>query len=132
MMARVVVSGPSTSITLGHKTSSGIGPKIAGLPNAKHSRRVQSRVLGDQIEKRLNSMDVIDRPTGLCIIQGVPAYIRSDNGPEFIAQAVRQWIKDVGAAAALSSLCHPGRTAIARASTPVSGTNSLMGRYSTP
>ena len=26
-----------------------------------------------------------------------PAYIRSDNGPEFIAQAVRDWIKAVGA-----------------------------------
>jgi len=27
----------------------------------------------------------------------VPAYIRSDNGPEFIAEAVRDWIKAVGA-----------------------------------
>jgi len=26
-----------------------------------------------------------------------PAYIRSDNGPEFIAEAVRDWIKAVGA-----------------------------------
>tara|TARA_B100000315_G_scaffold199860_1_gene191853 strand:+ start:631 stop:795 length:165 start_codon:yes stop_codon:yes gene_type:complete len=25
------------------------------------------------------------------------AYIRSDNGPEFVAQAVRDWIKAVGA-----------------------------------
>jgi putative transposase len=30
------------------------------------------------------------------ILRGVPAYIRSDNGPEFIAEAVRQWIKAVG------------------------------------
>lgn len=27
----------------------------------------------------------------------MPAYIRSDNGPEFIAEAVRDWIKAVGA-----------------------------------
>ena len=27
----------------------------------------------------------------------MPAYIRSDNGPEFIAAAVRDWIKAVGA-----------------------------------
>ncbi len=52
MMARVIVSGPGTSITLGHKTSSGIGPKIACLPNAKHSRQVQSRMHGDQIEEK--------------------------------------------------------------------------------
>ena len=33
----------------------------------------------------------------LFILRGVPAYIRSDNGPEFIAEAVRNWIKAVGA-----------------------------------
>jgi putative transposase len=32
---------------------------------------------------------VIDALTDLFIIRGVPAYIRSDNGPEFIAEAVR-------------------------------------------
>ena len=33
----------------------------------------------------------------LFILRGVPAYIRSDNSPEFIAEAVRDWIKAVGA-----------------------------------
>jgi len=47
--------------------------------------------------RKLNSTDVIDALTDLFIIRGVPAYIRSDNGPEFIADAVRQWIKAVGA-----------------------------------
>ena len=42
-------------------------------------------------------MDVIDTLTDLFIIRDVPSYIRSDNGPEFIAEAVRQWIKAVGA-----------------------------------
>ena len=38
-----------------------------------------------------------DALTDLFIIRGIPAYILSDNGPEFIANAVRQWIKAVGA-----------------------------------
>ncbi|PJN92508.1 hypothetical protein CNY89_29105, partial [Amaricoccus sp. HAR-UPW-R2A-40] len=30
-------------------------------------------------------------------LRGVPGHIRSDNGPEFIAKAVREWISAVGA-----------------------------------
>ena len=29
-------------------------------------------------------------------MRGVPAFIRSDNGPEFVAKAVRAWINAVG------------------------------------
>ena len=53
--------------------------------------------LAIRVKRKLNSTDVIDALTDLFIVQGVPAYIRSDNGPEFIADAVRQWIKAVGA-----------------------------------
>ena len=53
--------------------------------------------LAIRVKRKLNSTDVIDALTDLFIIRGVPAYIRSDNGPEFIAEAVRQWIKAVGA-----------------------------------
>ena len=53
--------------------------------------------LAIRVKRKLNSIDVIDALTDLFIIRGVPAYIRSDNGPEFIADAVRQWIKAVGA-----------------------------------
>jgi len=40
---------------------------------------------------------VIDILTDLFILRNVPGYIRSDNGPEFIAVAVRDWIAAVGA-----------------------------------
>jgi len=44
-----------------------------------------------------NSTNVIDALTDLFILRGPPAYIRSDNGPEFVALAVRDWITAVGA-----------------------------------
>jgi putative transposase len=53
--------------------------------------------LAIRVKRKLNSTDVIDALTDLFIIRGIPAYIRSDNGPEFIAKAVRQWITAVGA-----------------------------------
>ena len=54
-----------------------------------------------RVKRKLNSTDVIDVLTDLFILRGVPAYIRSDNGPEFIAEAVRKWIAAVGAQTAL-------------------------------
>ena len=53
--------------------------------------------LAIRTKRNLNSTDVIDALTDLFILRGVPAYIRSDNGPEFIAEAVRNWIAAVGA-----------------------------------
>ena len=59
----------------------------------EHSREC----LTIRVKRKLNSADVIDALTDLFILRGVPAFIRSDNGPEFIAQAVRDWIAAVGA-----------------------------------
>ena len=50
-----------------------------------------------RVKRKLNSTDVIDALTDLFILRGPPAYVRSDNGPEFVAQAVRDWIAAVGA-----------------------------------
>ncbi len=54
-----------------------------------------------RIDRKLKSTDVIDVLSDLFILRGVPGHIRSDNGPEFIAQAVREWIAAVGAKTAL-------------------------------
>ena len=53
--------------------------------------------LAIRVARRLNSTDVIDVLSDLFILRGVPGHIRSDNGPEFIAQAVQSWIGAVGA-----------------------------------
>ena len=52
--------------------------------------------LSIRVARRLNSADVIDVLSDLFILRGVPAHVRSDNGPEFIARAVRDWITAVG------------------------------------
>ena len=42
-------------------------------------------------------MDVIETLADLFLLRGVPAHIRSDQGSEFIAEAVQSWIGAVGA-----------------------------------
>ncbi|MEO4002030.1 IS3 family transposase [Mesorhizobium sp. CAU 1732] len=53
--------------------------------------------LAIRIDRKLNSSDVIDVLSDLFILRGVPGHVRSDNGPEFVAKAVREWIVAVGA-----------------------------------
>jgi putative transposase len=53
--------------------------------------------LAIRVKRRLNSVDVIDVLTDLFLLRGIPAYVRSDNGPEFVAKAVQAWIAAVGA-----------------------------------
>ena len=77
-----------------------------------------------RVARRLKAIDVIDVLSALFILQEVPGYIRSDNGPEFVAKSVRAWITGVGAKTATSAPVHRGRTAMSRASTLACGTNS--------
>jgi putative transposase len=44
----------------------------------------------------ITSEDVIDTLAELFAMRGVPRHIRSDNGPEFIAGAIRRWLNQVG------------------------------------
>ena len=53
--------------------------------------------LAIRVDRKLKSTDVIDVLSDLFILRGVPGHVRSDNGPEFIAKAVREWIAAVGA-----------------------------------
>jgi transposase InsO family protein len=52
--------------------------------------------LAIDVARRLNSEDVLTRLAELFVRRGVPVHIRSDNGPEFTAKAVRRWLKRLG------------------------------------
>ena len=54
------------------------------------------QALAIRVKRKLNSTDVLETLADVMIDRGTPQYIRSDNGPEFIALALRQWISDVG------------------------------------
>ena len=47
-------------------------------------------------ERRLRSQQVLEVLGELFADRGVPSYVRSDNGPEFAADAVREWLDRVG------------------------------------
>ena len=48
------------------------------------------------VERRITSEDVINQLYTLFLVRGVPEHIRSDNGPEFTAKAIRRWLAQVG------------------------------------
>ena len=54
----------------------------------EYSRRCITLDVG----RRMTSEDVINRLAELFVMYGVPECIRSDNGPEFIANAIQQWL----------------------------------------
>jgi putative transposase len=57
-----------------------------------------------RIGRKLCSIDVIDVMSDLFILRGAPSHVRSDNGPEFAAKAVREWIAAVGSQTAVIGL----------------------------
>ena len=48
------------------------------------------------VARKITSQDVIDLLFHLIIFRGVPEHIRSDNGPEFTAKAIRTWLNRIG------------------------------------
>ncbi len=58
----------------------------------EHSREC----LALHVQRKLNSDDVLVVLTGLFARHGPPAHIRSDNGAEFTAHAVRNWLERIG------------------------------------
>jgi transposase InsO family protein len=53
--------------------------------------------LAIRVKRKLKSIDVIEALADLFLLRGAPQHVRSDNGPEFVALAVQEWIAAVGA-----------------------------------
>ena len=47
------------------------------------------------MQRHISSEDVLDELSNLFIMRGIPEHIRSDNGSEFTAKAVRKWLSDL-------------------------------------
>jgi transposase InsO family protein len=53
--------------------------------------------LAIKVDRKLSSAEALETLAELMLERGVPEHIRSDNGPEFVAKSVRDWIAAVGA-----------------------------------
>ena len=69
------------------------------------------RALAVTVRTRMGADDVLEALYPLLLRHGSPEYIRSDKGTEFIAEAVRNWIKAVGAKTAFSEAGSPQQNA---------------------
>jgi transposase InsO family protein len=52
--------------------------------------------LAIEVERSLQSIDVLECLADLFMERGLPDYIRSDNGPEFAAKQIRTWLDRLG------------------------------------
>jgi len=52
--------------------------------------------LAIRVARRLGSAEVLETLADVMLWHGIPEYIRSDNGPEFIAKELRQWLAQLG------------------------------------
>jgi putative transposase len=52
--------------------------------------------LAIRVARRLSSQEVIDTLAEVMMDRGIPEYLRSDNGPEFVARELRHWLAKLG------------------------------------
>src|SRR4051794_24419015 len=76
------------------QTADGRGLKV--LPVVDEFTR---ECLTIEVERGLTAEDVVSTLEYLFEVRGVPEHIRSDNGPEFIAEAVKSWLARRGSKA---------------------------------
>jgi len=69
------------------------GRRLKWLPVLDEYSR---ELLGLDVARSMTALDVIAQLEKLVARRGVPEFIRSDNGPEFVAKAIRNWIAEKG------------------------------------
>ena len=52
--------------------------------------------LAIRVARRLGSQEVIETLADVMLVRGIPEYLRSDNGPEFVARELRKWLAKLG------------------------------------
>lgn len=78
-----------------------------------------------RVDRKRNSTEVLDALTVLFILLGPPEYIRPDNGAEFFAPKVRDWIAAVGAKTACIEPGSPWESGFAYSLEPMAFTCSM-------
>jgi putative transposase len=81
------------------------------------------RCLAIVVARKLGSDHVLHCLTELFVAREPPEHMRSDNGPEFVARNVREWLGRVGVETLFIEPAARGRMATARASTPSCATS---------
>jgi putative transposase len=52
--------------------------------------------LAIKVARRINAIGVIETLADAMLFNGLPTYIRSDNGPEMVAKVLREWLTGLG------------------------------------
>ena len=77
-----------------------------------------------KVDRGITSEDVMDTLSELFAMRGVPRHICSDNGPAFIAHALRRWLGRW-----VSMPCTSSRAALGRTATPSASTAALRDEF---
>jgi len=80
--------------------------------------------LAIRVARRLGKYEVIEALADVMLYRGIPENIRSDNGPEFVAEEVRKCWRRWVQGRCISNQGVPGKTATAKVSTGSYGTNA--------
>ena len=85
--------------------------------------------LAIRVDRKIKTQDVIDVLFHLFIFRGIPEYIRSDNGPEFTAKAIRNWLYHLGVKTLYIEPGSPWQMVILNPLTVSSEMSCLTGKY---
>ena len=89
------------------------------------------KCLAIRVARRINAIGVIETLADTMLFEGLPTYIRSDNGPEMVAKVLREWLTGLGTRNLYIEPGSPWEKGSANPSTASSGMNASMARSST-